>query len=116
MGHAERSGHGNVVTKPVGLALLSTRGSTIVSAVLRACDAETERTLSLLPVLGSRTLRTSLVKAVTEPPTVPLLTTKDLGVLDAFGSAAASLGLTCDEETVQNEAGQENKESELRDE
>jgi hypothetical protein len=51
-------------------------------------------TLSLLPVLGSRTFLTSFVRAVTLPPTVPLLTTKDLGTLGALGSAAASVGLT----------------------
>lgn len=52
-------------------------------------------TLILLPVLGSSTLLTSLVNAATVPPTVPLLTTNDLGTLGALGSTEESVGLTC---------------------
>ena len=52
-------------------------------------------TLSLELVFGSRTLRMSRVRAETECPTVPDLTTNDLGVLGALGSAEASVGLTC---------------------
>lgn len=47
------------------------------------------------PVLGSRTLRTSRVRAATVGPMTPDLTTNDLGVLAAFGSAAESVGLIC---------------------
>lgn len=64
----------------------------------RAEDERTakRRTLRREPVLGSNTLRTSLVNAATEVPTVPDLTTNDLGVLGRLGSTD-SAGLTwCD--------------------
>lgn len=51
-------------------------------------------TLILLPVLGSKTFLTSLVKTATEVPTVPDLTTNDFGTFNALGSAEASVGLT----------------------
>ena len=52
-------------------------------------------TRNLVPVLGSRTLRTSRTRDATEEPTVPDLITIDLGTLAAVGSFAASAGLTC---------------------
>lgn len=45
-----------------------------------------ELTLNREPVFGSKTLRTSLVRAATEVPTVPDFTTKDLGVFGVLGS------------------------------
>lgn len=60
-------------------------------------------TLSLVAVLGSRTLLTSFVSCPTLPPTAPLLTTNDLGTFGAFGSVAAG-ALTC--ETAPGERGQ----------
>lgn len=54
------------------------------------------RTLNLEAVFGSKTFLTSLVRAVTELPTVPDFTTKVLGTFEPEGSAEASVGLTCE--------------------
>lgn len=60
-----------------------------------AFDRADRLTLSLVAVLGSRTLLTSFVSCPTLPPTAPLLTTNDLGTFGAFGSVAAG-ALTCE--------------------
>ena len=78
------------------LAFLSCANGNEMSKLRKKCDTKGKgRTLSLVPVLGSRTFLTSLTREATDPPTVPDLITIDFGTFAAVGSFAASAGWTC---------------------